>query len=101
MQTLLKHPCSGRRLIADIFIVIAPMLDNGVFPMKCLIDTAREIDPDRPCKEKGQYIEAVLRKLSIARGNQQVAEMWREANLDWGLFLQHSDIDPFIKQNVS
>ena len=77
------------------------MLDNEIFPMKCLIDTAREIDPDRPCKEKGQYVEAVLRKLSLTRGNQHVAEMWREANLDWGLFLQHSDIDPFIKQNVS
>ena len=69
--------------------------------MKCLIDTAREIYPDGQCKEKGQYVEAVLRNLSLTRGKQHVGEMWREANLDWAMFLQHSDIDTFIKQNVS
>ena len=60
-----------------------------------------EISPKKQCKEAGQYVVAVLRRLSLSRGEQHVGEMWREANLNWEMFLPSSDIETFISQNVS
>ena len=74
------------------------MLESSVFPKTFLFDTAMHISPDKQCIEAGQYAEAVLRNFASP---QLAGEMWKEANLNWNMFLPSADIDPFIQKHVS
>ena len=78
------------------------MLQSGVFQMKFLYETAMHISPaGKQCIEAGQYAEAVVKTLLTSKDQQFVGEMWKEANLNWKMFLPSSDIDTFIHKHVS
>ena len=56
---------------------------------------------EKTCLYAGSYVEAVLRILSKIVGEEQVCEMWNDAQLKWDMFLPVANIDSFVKDNVS
>ena len=88
------------------FLFTAPLLANRIFEMD-LLTTCENIcrygdyNPKEKSKEVGHFLEAILRILSKTVSQEQVCQMWCDADLKWDMFLPISDVDSFIKENVS
>ena len=79
----------------------APLLASRMFEMDLLTTSENICRDEKTCKDVGHFAEAILRILSKTVSQEQICQMWSDADLKWDMFLPISDIDSFIKENVS